>query len=457
MADSSLPAHTYDGAILRPYEYRVPINFIFRKPSRAGARRLNKKALLASLHVLLAVSPAFAQRASSSQMEAWRKQIKETLAVPNPLPPLKPAFYGQFFPEPGVIAEKVTYGTEYGMRVPAVIYRPEHAGRALPALVVVNGHGGDKYSWYSFYTGILYARAGAVVLTYDPIGEGERNSERRSGTRAHDRVVDVSGYPQHLSGLMIADAMQAVSYLQQRPDVDPRHIVVMGYSMGSFVAALTGAVDPRIHAIVLSGGGDLDGPGGYWDSSTKLMCQAIPWKSLSVLGDRPAVVYALNQQRGPTLIINGSADTLVDIPHHLEPYFAALRTRVKAISGTSENIFDTYFVPNVSHRPNWVTRPAALWLEQKLKFSNWTAKQIESMPETHISAWAQENHVDMDKGYVQEDREGGVMALGTGVPNVPRHMLNVLSDEEWQAQRHNLIYEDWVERTLALLKTESQP
>src|SRR5438132_13256336 len=101
------------------------------------------------------------------------------------------------------------------MRIPAILYRPARAPAGkMPALVVVNGHGGDKYSWYSFYTGILYAKAGAVVLTYDPIGEGERNGERRSGTRAHDRVVDLSGYPQHLSGVMIADAMQAVSYLE---------------------------------------------------------------------------------------------------------------------------------------------------------------------------------------------------------------------------------------------------
>ena len=76
------------------------------------------------------------------------------------------------------------------MRIPVILYRPARApaGKA-PGLIVVNGHGGDKYSWYSFYTGILYAKAGATVLTYDPIGEGERNAQRKSGTRQHDRNV----------------------------------------------------------------------------------------------------------------------------------------------------------------------------------------------------------------------------------------------------------------------------
>lgn len=250
---------------------------------------------------------------------------------------------------------------------------------------------------------------------------------------------------------MITDVMQGVSYLLQRSDVDPRCIAILGYSMGSFVSAITGAVDTRIRAVVLSGGGDLDGPDGYWDKSSKLMCQATPWKSLSVLGDRPTVIYALNEERGPTFLINGSADTLVDIPHHLEPFFADLRKRVVAITGSSHNIFETYFVPNVSHRPNWVTRPAALWLQQELHFPAWTVEQINSLPETHISEWAKQNDVSMDKGYIQEDREGGVMALRTDIPNVPHAELNVLTDEQWQQQQDNFTYEAWVRHTLARL------
>ena len=397
---------------------------------------------------------ARAQKMPVEQLTKWRSKIIQTLDVAQPLPELKVERFGGFSPEPGVIAEKVTYGTEFSMRIPAVVYRPEHHAKRMPAMVVVNGHGGDKYSWYSFYTGILYARAGAVVVTYDPIGEGERNDDHKSGTREHDKIVDVPGYPQHLSGLMITDVMQAVSYLRQREDVDPARIAILGYSMGSFVSAITGAVDTRIRVVVLSGGGDLDGPGGYWDRSSKLMCQAEPWKSLLVLGDRPAVIYALNQQRGTTFLINGAVDTLVDIPNHLEPYFADLRKRVEAITGAQKNIFETYFVPNVSHRPNWVTRPAALWLKENLGLPNWTKQQIEAMSETHISEWAKQNSVTMDKGYIQEDREGGVMALGKGVPNLTRAELTVVPDGEWQKDKDWYVYSAWVHRTMELLKAQ---
>ena len=120
---------------------------------------------------------------------------------------------------------------------------------------------------------------------------------------------------------------------------------------------------------------------------------------------------------------------------------------------TSDGLFDTIFIPNVSHRPNWVTRPAALWLQQQLHFPYWTVQQIEAMPETHISEWAAKNHVDMDKGYIQEDREGGVMALTTDVPNVPHALLDVLPQEVWEKQKEKFVYASWVRQTLAGLDT----
>src|SRR5262249_55373130 len=151
------------------------------------------------------------------------KQIRAALFVPDPLPALAAENYGQVEVAPGVVAERVSYATDYGLRVPAIIYRPQRPAGKLPGLIVVNGHGGDKYSWYAFYSGILYARAGAVVLTYDPIGEGERNAQRKNGTRQHDRDLEpIEQMGRRMGGLMMTDVMQAVSYLAERPDVDPK-------------------------------------------------------------------------------------------------------------------------------------------------------------------------------------------------------------------------------------------
>src|SRR5262245_3319715 len=304
--------------------------------------------LLACVPILLAQDAG--PRLSSGQQRQWRSQIRSTLFVPDPLPPFATQTHGHFEPAPGVVAERVTYQTQFGLRVPAILYLPKHQTGKLPALIVVNGHGGDKYSWYAFYSGILYARAGAAVLTYDPIGEGERNIDRKSGTRAHDKVLAPDEMGRRLGGLMVTDVMQAVSFLHSRPEVDPGRIGAMGYSMGSFILSLAGAADERLYACVLVGGGNLDGPGQYWDKS-KPMCQGLPYKALTFLGDRPAAIYALHASRGPTLIFNGLADTVVNIPACGEPFFHDLRRRTTVLLGKSDGVFDYRLIEGISHRP----------------------------------------------------------------------------------------------------------
>jgi len=385
---------------------------------------------------------------SPSQEAKWISQIKEALFVPDPLPALTPISHGRFAPAPGVIAERVTYGTQLGMRIPAILYLPSSPRGKLPALIVVNGHGGDKYSWYAFYSGVLYAGGGAAVLTYDPAGEGERNAERKSGTRAHDQLEPAPEIARRLAGLMMTDVMEAVSYLSERPEVDPRRIAAMGYSMGSFVLSLAGAVERRLYACVLVGGGNLDGPGGYWDSS-KPMCQGIPYQSLMFLGDRPAAIYALHASRGPSLVFNGLEDTVVAIPKFGEAAFRDLQKRAARLRGSADGVFETGFAPGVSHRPFFVTRPVALWLERKLDFPAWTEADIRSMRETHVSEWARTEGVEMDPRYASEDREGGTRALGAGIPGLTRDDLSVFTADQWQFQKNRMIHETWLTKARA--------
>src|SRR5687768_12900649 len=98
---------------------------------------------------------------TTEQGQGWRSQIKSTLFIPDPLPDLDAQTHGEFEPEPGIVAQRVTYASQFGLRVPAILYLPKERRQGkLPAVIVVNGHGGDKHSWYAFYSGILYARAG---------------------------------------------------------------------------------------------------------------------------------------------------------------------------------------------------------------------------------------------------------------------------------------------------------
>ena len=394
---------------------------------------------------------------TAEQERVWREKIRSVLSAGDPLPELAPESHGSFEPTPEIIAERITYGTQFGLRIPAIVYRSKSARGPGPGIIIVNGHGGDKFSWYAFYSGMLYARAGAVVVTYDPAGEGERNNARKSGTRAHDKVVPPDEMGRRLGGLMMTDVMQAVSYLSQRRDVDKDRIAAMGYSMGSFVLSVTGAVERRLKGVVLVGGGNLDGPGGYWDGS-KPMCQALPYRALSFLGDRPAVLYALQASRGRTLLYNGLEDTTVAIPRHGEKHFVEMHERTVALRGSATNVFDFEFVPATGHRPYFVTKPVALWLEQVLDFPAWSTKDIEAMAETHISPWAKQHGVEMDPLYATEHREGGTRALGTGLPGLTREQLSVFPLAEWERRKDRLVHESWIrEASTRVAKAERAP
>ncbi len=409
--------------------------------------------LTVRLFVSLLSVTALGAEVTPAQIQEWRTRIKQVLFVPDPPPPLEPVSYGSFEPTPGVIAERISYSTEFGMRVPAILYRPAKRGtQKAPGIVVVNGHGGDKYAWYSFYSGMLYAKAGAFVVTYDPIGEGERNAERKSVTRQHDISVPPEEMGRRMAGLMINDVRQAVSYLAQRPEVDSSRIAALGYSMGSFVLGITCAIETRLDSCVLVGGGNLDDPGGYWDRSNHTMCQAIPYKSLMFLGDRGAVLYTLHAVRGRTFVFNGTLDGVVTSePLGPQGFFEDLRKRTIALGGGEKNVFEFGFEPGAGHRPYFVTRPATLWLARQLRLPNWSAGDMAKMPETPIGEWARREHVYIEPAYATEMREAGTRAVGSGIPGVGREQLHAVPLDQWQRDKDRFVYESWIAKAKALV------
>jgi dienelactone hydrolase len=364
------------------------------------------------------------------------------------MPPVAARDFGSFTPMRNVVAHRVTYGTQFGMRVAAIVYRPDHRNGKLPAVIVVAGHGGSKSTWYEVYAGLLYASAGAVVVTFDPIGEEERNAEHLIDARAHDAVLAGLESPARMGGLMIGDVMSAVSYAASLPEVDSKRIAVVGYSMGSFHAALAAGLDPRIRALVLSGGGDLDGNGGSWDSSSKIMCQGGPYQALSFLPDKGAIIFALHQRDGETLVLNGAEDNLVAAPHHGESFFADLNTRVQALAGPHVPKIEYHFYPGVGHRPSWVNRDAATWLNARLHFPRWQNISLDSLGETHIAQWAAATGAHINHGYESEKTEGGIHALGHGFPAPTRAQLQVVPDVEWKAHQDLYTWQGWARQTL---------
>src|SRR5258708_33485799 len=127
------------------------------------------------LLVFLLLSPTYAETMTPVQTSELRERILANFFVPTPLPALEAKTHRQFKPASGVRAEAVSYATEFGTRVSAILYLPDPLpkGGKIPALVVIDRHGRGKNVWYSYYTRITYARTGASALTQHPPGDAQ--------------------------------------------------------------------------------------------------------------------------------------------------------------------------------------------------------------------------------------------------------------------------------------------
>lgn len=91
-----------------------------------------------------------------------------------------------------------------------------------------------------------FARAGFLVLAFDPIATGSRQEERRT---FYERFPRWS-----LMGQMVLDARHAIDAALANPDADPKRIRLVGFGMGGMVATFTAALDERVAAVASASG-----------------------------------------------------------------------------------------------------------------------------------------------------------------------------------------------------------
>jgi pimeloyl-ACP methyl ester carboxylesterase len=117
------------------------------------------------------------------------------------------------------------------------------AAERLPAVVLVGGSGATDRDELVFGIPVLgevanaLADAGFIVLRYDKRGVGQSGGRLESATLA-DYADDLRA---------------AVKVLENRKDVDPRRLAVIGHSEGGDVALMAAAKDKKIAAVVLIG------------------------------------------------------------------------------------------------------------------------------------------------------------------------------------------------------------
>lgn len=151
--------------------------------------------------------------------------------------------------------ENVIFESRPGFLVTANLYVPNRLSGPAPCVLGSCGHAeeGKAYEQYQQFSQRL-AYAGFVVLTFDPIGQGERDQYYDSGyqqkvgwgTSAHN----MAGKQLELLGdwfgfWRLWDGVRALDYLLSRPEVDPTRVGLTGNSGGGTMTTWLWAFDDR--------------------------------------------------------------------------------------------------------------------------------------------------------------------------------------------------------------------
>jgi cephalosporin-C deacetylase-like acetyl esterase len=209
-------------------------------------------------------APTVAAIHTRAQAEARQAKVRaQVLSLIGALPqrtPLHTKFLGETQAD-GFRIRKLIFESQPNFFVTALLYVPDSAPAAgkRAAIIMSPGHAPSGKAGDAPIAAI-FARNGFIVLSYDPIGQGERLQYpdlAKPGTSLAVRPTGEHGEAS-LQPMLIGDtfaryeiwdAIRGVDLLASLPEVDPHRIGALGCSGGGTITALTGALDTRIAAI----------------------------------------------------------------------------------------------------------------------------------------------------------------------------------------------------------------
>jgi uncharacterized protein len=192
--------------------------------------------------------------------------------------------------------ERVTFQSA-GLKITGVLHRPAGArpGERRPAFMVLHGFGSNSSSSNCVLPCQMLAEWGYAALRFDFRGCGDSEG-KRANTICLEQVEDTSA---------------ALTYLQSRGDIEPARIAVVGSSFGAAVAVYVGGVDPRVAAVISSG--------GWGDGESKFRKQHASdeaWKKFTDMMARGKAERA----KGHSIMV--PRYDIVPIPEHLRTHLA---------------------------------------------------------------------------------------------------------------------------------------
>jgi len=225
------------------------------------------RGLLTSALLLLWIAPGAipAERSFPLTGEVSFKPLPDTNTIPERYRLTEAKFKYELQPHKRLEGSKLTiyrltYPSPYKSPVPqnntvhAEYYVPDGPG-PFPGVIVLDITGGDQTLSRMISTHFAQNKIAALFVQMAHYGP-------RRPAGSPDRLLSPD-IPKTVAAVTqtVQDLRWAAAWLESRPEINPKQLGIMGTSLGSFVAGLTGEMEPRLKrvAVLLGGGGFIQG------------------------------------------------------------------------------------------------------------------------------------------------------------------------------------------------------
>ena len=207
----------------------------------------------------------------------------------------------------GYRIDNLVFQGHMDLPVTANSYCPIQTTRKIPAIIICHSHHDPKTEEELQCMGKTWAQQGCTVFIMDLLGHGERRQhpfiapvdysgafrvDRQDYYFRHVLGMQLNMIGESLMGWMVQDVRRGIDLLWANPQIDrDRTIVIGSVAGGGDLAAVVGALDNRVAAVVAFNFGNLSL--GDWDSTRNLAdtarCGFWPWVILASLAPRRLV------------------------------------------------------------------------------------------------------------------------------------------------------------------------
>ena len=217
------------------------------------------------------------QARTRTEADDWQKTLRAKLTelvggFPSQREPLRPITLDtRTFP--GYRREKIVFDSGPGVSVLAYLLLPENARTPAATMICVPGHGrgvddivgiDDKgrertdKAGYQHDFAIQVAEAGMAAVAIEPMAFGCRRDPFNARQGLSRKACDPAAggallVGQTMIGWRVWDVMRTIDYIGTRSELDSNRIGCMGISGGGTATLFSTALEPRIHAALVSG------------------------------------------------------------------------------------------------------------------------------------------------------------------------------------------------------------